>query len=139
NAMRISGADEVLVKPGDEISIDGIGIQVIASRRDLIQSAPPDGGARNVLCEGAEQRRRDTSDNSASVGMLITFGRFRFLDLGDVTQDLEYELACPENRIGEVDLYLTTHHGSGQSNAEVLVHALHPRVAIMNNGARKGG
>ena len=48
-------------------------------------------------------------------------------------------MACPVNRIGEVDLFLTTHHGSGQSNAPVLVHALKARVAIMNNGARKGG
>ena len=84
-------------------------------------------------------RRTDTSDNSASVGMLFTFGAFRFLDLGDLTQDLEFQMACPVNRIGEVDLFLTTHHGSGQSNAPVLVHALKSRVAIMNNGARKGG
>jgi hypothetical protein len=71
--------------------------------------------------------------------MLFTFGAFRFLDLGDLTQDLEFQMACPVNRIGEVDLFLTTHHGSGQSNAPVLVHALQSRVAIMNNGARKGG
>jgi len=71
--------------------------------------------------------------------MLLTFGAFRFLDLGDLTQDLEIQLACPTNRIGEVDLYLTTHHGSGQSNAQALVHALKARAAVMNNGARKGG
>ena len=71
--------------------------------------------------------------------MLMTFGRFRFADLGDLTQDREFEMACPVNRIGPVDLYLTTHHGSMASGAEVLVHALKPRVAIMNNGARKGG
>jgi hypothetical protein len=71
--------------------------------------------------------------------MLFTFGAFRFLDLGDLTQDLEFQMACPVNRVGEVDLFLTTHHGSAQSNAPMLVHALKPRVAIMNNGARKGG
>ena len=46
---------------------------------------------------------------------------------------------CPKNLIGNVDLYLTTHHGLDQSNAKVIVDSLHPRVAIMNNGARKGG
>jgi len=46
---------------------------------------------------------------------------------------------CPKNLIGSVDLYLTTHHGLFQSNAKVIVNALHPRVAIMNNGPHKGG
>ncbi|MEZ5284963.1 MAG: hypothetical protein R2712_09170 [Vicinamibacterales bacterium] len=46
---------------------------------------------------------------------------------------------CPENRIGTVDLYLTTHHGLDRSGSPVVVRALQPRVAIMNNGTRKGG
>jgi hypothetical protein len=46
---------------------------------------------------------------------------------------------CPSNPIGKVDVYLTTHHGSNQSGPATIVHALAPRVAIMNNGARKGG
>ena len=36
-------------------------------------------------------------------------------------------------------MYLTTHHGLAQSGPPVIVHALKPRVAIMNNGPRKGG
>lgn len=138
-AMAASGAKEIVVKPGDTIPLKGVDIKVLASNRQLIAASQPAAGARNALCEGVEPRRTDTSDNSASVGMLFTFGAFRFLDLGDLTQDLEFQMACPVNRIGEVDLLLTTHHGSGQSNAPVLVHALKYRVAIMNNGARKGG
>ena len=46
---------------------------------------------------------------------------------------------CPDNRIGAVDLFVVSHHGQPVSNAEVLVHAIQPRVAIMNNGTRKGG
>ena len=136
--MAASGAKEIVVKPGDTIPLKGVDVKVLASNRQLID-APLTGARRNALCEGVVPRRADTSDNSASVGMLFTFGAFRFLDLGDLTQDLEYQMACPVNRIGEVDLFLTTHHGSGQSNAPVLVHALKSRVAIMNNGARKGG
>jgi competence protein ComEC len=138
-AMAASGAKELLARPGDTIPLKGIDVKVLTSNRRLIESPLPGAGAPNPVCEGAVQRRADTSDNSASVGMLFTFGAFRFLDLGDVTQDKEFELACPVNRIGNVDLFLTTHHGSGQSNAQVLVHALKSRVAIMNNGARKGG
>jgi competence protein ComEC len=136
-ALAASGAKELVVKPGDMIPLKGVGVKVLASNRQLIDA--PLKGASNALCEGVVPRRADTSDNSASVGMLFTFGTFRFLDLGDLTQDLEYQMACPVNRIGEVDLFLTTHHGSGQSNARELVHALKSRVAIMNNGARKGG
>ena len=137
-AVAASGAKEMVAKPGDTIPLKGIDVKVLASNRQLVP-APQPSGARNALCEGVEPRGADTSDNSASVGMLFTFGNFRFLDLGDLTQDLEFQMACPVNRIGEVDLLLTTHHGSGQSNAPVLVHALKSRVAIMNNGARKGG
>lgn len=136
-AMAASGAKELVVRPGKTIPMKGVDIKVLASNRQLIE--PAKGAAPNPLCDGVVPRRTDTSDNSASVGMLFTFGAFRFLDLGDLTQDLEFQMACPVNRIGEVDLFLTTHHGSGQSNAPVLVHALKSRVAVMNNGARKGG
>jgi competence protein ComEC len=138
SAIAASAAKEIVAKPGDTIPLNGIDVKVLASNRQLID-APAQNAAANQLCEGVVPRPRDTSDNSASVGVLFTFGAFRFLDLGDLTQDLEFQMACPVNRIGEVDLYLTTHHGSGQSNAPVLVHALKPRVAVMNNGARKGG
>jgi len=136
-AMAASGAKEIVVKPGETIPLKGIEIKVLASNRALIDAAPK--SAANPLCEGVVPRPPDRSDNSASVGMLFTFGTFRFLDLGDLTQDLEYQMACPSNRLGEVDLLLTTHHGAASSNAPVLVHALKSRVAIMNNGARKGG
>jgi competence protein ComEC len=130
---------ELVVKPGDVIPIKGLNVQVVAAARQLISEPLPGGGQHNPACEGVVQKRADGSENSMSVGMVMTFGKFRFADLGDLTQDREFELACPVNRIGPLDLYLTTHHGTTASGAEVLVHALQPRVAIMNNGARKGG
>jgi hypothetical protein len=51
----------------------------------------------------------------------------------------ELELMCPNNPIGSVDLFVVSRHGQPSSNSEVLVHAIQPRVAIMNNGPRKGG
>jgi hypothetical protein len=70
---------------------------------------------------------------------VLRFGAFDFLDLADLLFDLEDELACPVNRIGIVDLYLTTHHGLTLSGAPQLVVALEPQAAVMNNGPRKGG
>ncbi len=69
----------------------------------------------------------------------MTLDNFRFLDLGDLTWNKELELMCPNNPIGTVDVLLVSHHGLNQSNSPALVDAVHPRVAIMNNGARKGG
>ena len=74
-----------------------------------------------------------------SVGTYVTFGQFRTIHLGDLTKNKEFELMCPNNRIGTVDVLLGLHHGVDSSNSEVLVHAMRPRVAIMNNGTRKGG
>jgi hypothetical protein len=74
-----------------------------------------------------------------SVGILVSFGAFRAVHLGDLTKNKEFELMCPSNRIGRVDVLLGLHHGVDSSNSEVAVHGLRPRVAIMNNGTRKGG
>ena len=60
-------------------------------------------------------------------------------DLADLTKGMEYSLMCPNNRVGTVDLFIVSHHGYNMSNSPALVHALHPRAAIMPNGAKKGG
>jgi len=91
------------------------------------------------LCANATKKGDDPTENARSVGTLFTFGKFKFVDLGDLTWNKELELACPENLIGPVDLYLTTHHGMDISGPAELVHALRPRVVVMNNGSRKGG
>ena len=69
----------------------------------------------------------------------MNYGRFRTINLGDLTWSREFMLMCPNNPVGTVDLYLTNHHGLDQSDAPAFVHAIQPRVAIMNNGTRKGG
>jgi hypothetical protein len=73
------------------------------------------------------------------VGLRYAFGKFRMVDLADATRDVEYELMCPDNRVGTVDLLMVSHHGNDASNSPQLIHALHPRVAIINNSATKFG
>jgi len=129
----------LLAKPGEMIPIRGIKVQILTAAGEEISSPLPGAGAPNPLCTGAKRKEPDPSENAQSVGMLVTYGKFRMIDLGDLTWNKELGLACPENKIGAIDVYLSTHHGLDESSAPPLVHALHPRVAIMNNGARKGG
>jgi len=96
-------------------------------------------GQPNPNCAGlAEQQGPlESTENSQSVGVVIAFGKFRFVDLGDLTRNKQLALLCPDNKVGKVDLYLTTHHG-GEDSPKAL-WGMAPRVAIMNNGPMKGG
>ena len=131
--------EHLLAKPGDLIPIRGIKVQVLTAAGNEISGPLPEAGAPNPLCAGTKRKSTDPSENAQSIGLLITYGKFRMIDLGDLTWNKELELACPDNKIGTIDAYLGTHHGLDLSGAPALVHALHPLVAIMDNGARKGG
>jgi beta-lactamase superfamily II metal-dependent hydrolase len=130
-------------RPGDTIPIAGLSVQVIAAGGSVLRR--PNGGVPNPLCEAFKAQgpeitsRAADAEDSRSVSLLITYGSFRTIIMGDLTWNREYDLMCPSNRLGTVDVYLVSHHGSDTSGSEALVHALRPRVAIMNNGPRKGG
>jgi len=128
----------ILVKPGDRLPIKGIDVQVVAAAGERITTPLAGAGQPNPLCSAASRRPVDTSENGKSVGNMLTFGKFRLVNLADLTWNKEIELVCPNNLVGTVDLYLVTHHGMNLSGSPVIVHAIKPRVAVMNNGARKG-
>ena len=138
SAYRDKG-NHIQVKPGDVIPIKGIEVKVLSSAGELIAAPLPGAGKPDAECASFQRHAVDTTENAQSVGMLITYGGFRMIDLADLTWNKEYDLVCPVNKIGAVDLYLVSHHGMDMSGSPQLVHALHPRVAVMNNGARKGG
>ena len=131
----IKTGKRLTVKPGDKLPLKNVDIEILTADGNITNRT----GKTNPLCANPKMKEEDPSENARSVGFLLTYGKFKFVDLGDLTWNKELDLACPVNRIGEVDLYLTTHHGSDQSGAQELVHALKPKVAIMNNGAKKGG
>jgi beta-lactamase superfamily II metal-dependent hydrolase len=137
----LSRGKRTVVRPGHQIPLAGVTITVVASDGQAIKTNLPGGGLPNPACAAHQPRDERTvdPDNHQSAGFVLTYGKFRTIDLGDLTWSREFALMCPTNRIGTVDVYLTSHHGLNQSGAPVLVHALRPRVAIMNNGTRKGG
>ena len=135
----VAKARRIMVRAGDGIPIKGLTVRVLTAAGEHIADPLPGAGEANMYCDSEPDAPLDPSENARSLGVLITYGKFRFIDLGDLTKKKELELACLNNLVGKVDLYLVTHHGLDQSNAKAIVWGLHPRVAIMNNGAHKGG
>jgi beta-lactamase superfamily II metal-dependent hydrolase len=131
--------DHILAKPGVTIPVKGLDVQVLTADGDEIENPLPGAGQANPLCSADRLKAPDATENARSVGTLITFGNFRALDMGDLTWNKEHELVCPNNKVGTVDLYIVSHHGSDLSGSPAFVEGIHPRVAIMDNGARKGG
>lgn len=134
----IAGHAHVVVKPGWVLPIKGIEVRALTSAGEHITTSLPEAGKANSYCGSEPSAPVDNTENARSLGVLITYGQFRFLDLGDLTKKKELELACPNNLLGTVDLFLVTHHGADLSNSKALVWALHPRVALIDNGPRKG-
>ena len=132
-------ATHTVVKPGDTIPVAGLDWRVIASAGEVLRQPLPGAGEPNPYCAGFEPQDVDNGENAQSVSSSITFGEFRVVHPGDLTWNKEAELMCPNNLLGTTDVLIVGHHGQPSSNAEVIVHALRPRVSIINNGTRKGG
>src|SRR5215510_14989339 len=134
-----ASSKHTIAKPGDRIELKGVDTRIVAAAGQFIASPLPGAGGKNPYCSSYKPKDPDPSENAQSVGTHFSFGRFRTVHMGDLTWNKESELMCPANKLGTVDLFIVSHHGQAISNSEVLVHALAPRVAIMNNGTRKGG
>ena len=128
-----------VVHPGDTIDFPGLTAIVLTADGEHISAVPGVEPQPNPYCASEPHWDLDSSENPRSAGILVRYGKFRFLDLGDLTKAKEIPLVCPDNLIGNVDLYLVNHHGMNLSNSRAFVDAIHPRVAIMNNGAHKAG
>ena len=135
--LYAKGAHTV-VKAGETIPFAGVDTRVIASAGQVIAKPLAAAGKANPFCTPMKPVEAIPEDTQ-SVGTLFTFGKFRALHPGDLTRDKEYDLMCPVNRVGAIDVLVGPHHGQDTSNSEAFVHALQPRVIVMNNGTRKGG
>ncbi len=126
-------------KPGDRLPLKGMDAIVVASAGETLAAALPGAGQPNSACTGAGIPAQEKIENPRSTGVRLQFGKFRFLDIGDLTGAPLFALTCPVNRIGEADVYLIAHHGADDAADPAIFAAVKPLVAIMNNGARKGG
>ncbi|SRR5579884_399313 len=138
--LSVATGKRISLKAGDKIPLKGVQVQAVSSNGDVL-AKPINGGKPNeALCKDAQQKEPDKTENARSLGFLLTYGKFKFLDVGDLTWDKEMLLACPVNKLGTVTVYQATHHGffNDRSGAPAHVFAIQPQVVIVNNGPRKG-
>jgi len=137
--QQLSSGKRLSLKPGDKIPLKGLDLTVVVSHGERLARPVNGGGPNDALCKDAVLKNPDPGENARSIGFLLTMGKFQFLDLGDLSWNKEHEIACPQNVLGQVDLYQVTHHGMDMSGAPQHIWAIRPQVAVMNNGPRKGG
>ena len=134
------GHAHIVPTPGDRLPIPGIRVTVVSSRAQILTTPLPGAGAQNPLCSGTPGiAAGDPYENPRSTGILLRFGRFRFLDVGDLSGGPLRGLACPRSLIGPVNVYLVAHHGGPDAADPAIFAAFSPMVAILNNGVTKGG
>jgi competence protein ComEC len=126
-------------KVGDLLPLKGVQIRVVSARGKTLTEPLPGGGQDNPACAAFKKKANDFTENAKSIGFQLVYGKFRFLDLGDLVWNELGQLVCPKNLIGESDVYLVAHHGNAFSSPPAVIAAVHPRVAIFNNGEIKGG
>jgi competence protein ComEC len=127
------------LKPGDRLPLKGVDADIVSAAGMVLSKPLPGGGQKNTACATLEDQPDDGTENFRSIGLRLRFGRFRFIDLGDLSGNTLGAIVCPTNLLGMASLYLVPHHGNFDSNVPAVIAALRPRVAIMNNGTTKGG
>ena len=125
--------------PGDRIPLKGLEAIVVSAAAATLKAPLSGAGGRTASCAATPPAAQEPHENPRSTGVRLQFGRFRFLDVGDLTGPPLYALACPDNMVGPVDVYLVAHHGGVDAADPALFAAFRPRVSIVNNGAEKGG
>ena len=130
-AAEFAKGKHLVVKAGDKIPLKGLDVTVVAANGKAIAA----GGTANPNCEGLAPRAPGNPEDAESIGVVIQVGRFRFANFGDMPWNKELELLCPANKVGAIDVYETAAHGREPSKA---LSAMAPRIAVADNGARKG-
>ncbi len=143
-------SEHIVARPGDKVPIAGVDWRIVTTGGGTISTPVTrerSAGQPNPFCSGFKPQELNpvsgqpsgNTEDVQSVGSYVAFGRFRAVHLGDLSWNREFDLMCPINRLGTIDLLVASRHGQPSANSEVLVHAVRPRAIIINNGTRKGG
>jgi competence protein ComEC len=148
--VRATG-HHIVVKPGDKIPIQGMDATVLTAADKGLAHPLPGAGQPDPACADVKPRVEDDAEDAQSIGVLITYQKFRFVYLGDLTWNPSYRLFCPDNKVGRVDAYVVTHHGESLIPSlgpyyegltccnKAEVDGLQPRVAFLSVGPKLWG
>jgi beta-lactamase superfamily II metal-dependent hydrolase len=137
--LRNKAAQHIEPRPGDRLPLSDIEVTVVSSGGATLAAPLPSAGSANATCPEHALPTGDPDENPRSTGILVRYGKFRFLDLGDLTGEPLFKLVCPKNSVGQVDAYLVAHHGAADAAEPATFAAFQPRVAIIDNARKKGG
>jgi hypothetical protein len=141
----------IVVKAGDTIPVQGIDVAVVTAAGQAVSRPLQGAGNLNPACADVKLRAEDDADDAQSIGLLVTYGKFRFINLGDLTWNVSYRVFCPDNKVGTVDAYMITHHAQSLKKSlgpyywglsccpKAEVYGLHPEIAILSLGPTSRG
>ncbi|MEZ5363001.1 MAG: MBL fold metallo-hydrolase [Bryobacterales bacterium] len=136
--LATAGEKRWTVQPGDTLPLQGVDLTIVAAHSRFLPKPLP-GGERNPLCQSFEVQDEDKTENGKSLGYHLRAGNFEFVNLGDLSWNFQYQLACPINLLGKVDAVLASHHGVRNDVLPQQLWSTQPSVVVMNNGPTKGG
>lgn len=140
SALRSKAGTHIQPKPGERLPLSDVAVTVVSSGGEtLSKPLPGTTGSVNSACPQKPIPAGDRDENPRSTGVLVRHGKFRFLNVGDLSGQPLFDLVCPKNLVGPVDAYLTAHHGGADAAEPATLAAFRPRVVMMNNAPGKGG
>lgn len=138
----IKGHKHIVAKPGMVIPIGSMTDTIVASDGVVLSKPLPGAGQPIAACDTALSKSTKADggeENTRSVASLLTFGKVRIAAFGDLSWKKERELSCPVGKLGHVNLLIVTQHGSNISSNPASIADMHPDVALMGSGGKKGG
>ena len=108
---KLIAGDKVTLKSG----ATPLEMKIVTASGEVI----PNTGKPNPFASRHQPQPEDPSDNAKSLSALVTFRKFTFLCCGDLTWNVEAKLMTPNNPIGQVEMFMVTHHGLEVSNNPV--------------------
>jgi len=138
----IKGHKHIVAKPGQVIDIGSMTDTIVASDGVVLSKPLAGAGQPIAACDTVESKatRADGGEeNTRSVASLLKFGKVSIAMFGDLSWKKERELSCPVGKLGHVNLLIVTQHGSNISSNPASIADMHPDIALMGMGGKKGG